>query len=161
MSSNMLWKIGLIVAVIAASVFYLYPPEERINLGLDLRGGSHIVMQVVTQSALKYETDLDQSRIGQALKDKALVYGSISSTPDFQGLEIRGTDPAKRGDVRKVLTDYMGQWKIDDLGSGGWKVSMTPQIRQAIETNAVDTTLQTLRTRIDGLGVREAVIQKQ
>jgi preprotein translocase subunit SecD len=161
MQQNMLWKIGLILAVIAVSIFYLYPPKERINLGLDLQGGSHIVMQVVTQSALKYEIDLDQTRVGQALKDKGLVYAAITPTPDSQALEITGTDPGKRGDVRKVLTDYMGQWKIDDLGSGGWRVSMTPQIRQAIETNAVDTTLTTLRTRIDGLGVREAVIQKQ
>jgi preprotein translocase subunit SecD len=160
MPTNLLWKIALIVAVIAISVFYVYPPEERINLGLDLRGGAHILMQVKTDSALKYELDLDQSRIGQALKTKGVTYASISAVGNT-ALEVKGTDPARRADVRATLDDYLGQWKIDDLGSGNWRITMTPEIRRAIETTAVDTTLETLRTRIDELGVSERVVQKQ
>ncbi len=160
MGKNISWRILLILGVLAVSVFYTYPPQERINLGLDLKGGSHIVLQVETKSALKYEMDLTLSRIGQALKEANLTYASISA-PEPTRLELRGTDPARRADVRKILDDLVGQWEIRDLGGGDWRVTMPLPIQTAIETNAVETTLNTMRERIDELGVREPVVQKQ
>ena len=160
MAKNLSWKIALIVAVLAVAGYFTYPPKDRINLGLDLQGGSHIVMQVETTSAVKYEMDLTQSRIGQALKEKGLAYGSVSS-PEPSVLEVQGTDPSRRADVRKVLDDYVGQWDIKDLGSGSWRLIMPLVARTAIEKNAVETTLTTLRSRIDELGVREPIVQKQ
>lgn len=160
MLKNLGWKIPLILVVLAVSVFYLYPPSERINLGLDLRGGSHIVMQVETRSALKYEMDLTVSRVGQALRDKGIAFKSIAS-PDPTVLDLKGADPSRRADVRRVLDDYVGQWEIKDQGSGNWQVVMPVPVRNAIETNAVETTLTTLRNRIDELGVREPVVQKE
>ena len=111
MPKSMSWKIPLIVVVVGLAAFYLYPPQDRINLGLDLRGGSHIIMQVETQSAVKYEMDLTISRIGQALKDKGLTFGSVSS-PSIGVLDLKGADPARRGDIRRVLEDHVGQWEI-------------------------------------------------
>ena len=160
MPKSMSWKIPLIVVVVGLAAFYLYPPQDRINLGLDLRGGSHIIMQVETQSAVKYEMDLTISRIGQALKDKGLTFGSISS-PSIGVLDLKGADPARRGDIRRVLDDHVGQWEIRDSGAGNWRVAMPPTIQNAIATNAVETTLTTLRNRIDELGVREPIVQKE
>jgi preprotein translocase subunit SecD len=160
MSKSMSWKIPLIVVVVGLAAFYLYPPKDRINLGLDLRGGSHIIMQVETQSAIKYEMDLTVSRIGQALKEKGVTFGGMT-TPSNGVLEIKGTDPGKRGDVRRVLDDYVGQWDIRDQGAGNWRITMPPTIQNTIETNAVETTLTTIRNRIDELGVREPTVQKE
>ena len=158
MAKDVMWKLALIFGVLALALFFIW--WRPINLGLDLRGGSHIVMQVETQSAVKYEIDLTISRLGQYLKEKGLSYGSISS-PEAGAIEIRGTDPSRRSEVRRVLDDYVGQWEIRDLGSGGWRVTMPLQVRNVIETNAVDTTLTTIRNRIDELGVREPIVQKQ
>lgn len=160
MSKKLGWKVPLILAVIAAAVFYLYPPAEKINLGLDLRGGSHILMQVETRTAVKYEMDLAISRIGQALKERGVTFGSVGS-PDAGVLEVQGTDPARRGDVRKVLDDFFGQWEIRDAGSGAWRVTMPLEVRAAIEERAVEMTLTTIRNRIDELGVREPTVQRE
>jgi len=160
MPKSLLWKILLIVGVVGLAGVFVYPPERKINLGLDLRGGSHIVMQVETDSSVKYEMDLTQSRIGQALKEKGLTYASVSSDgPEV--LVVRGTDPGRRADVREVLEGYLGRWRIDDQGSGNWRATMPAEVRAAIEKTAVETTLATLRNRIDGLGVREPIVQKQ
>ena len=51
MSNTIMWKLGLIVGVVALSVWLFYPPKETINLGLDLQGGSHLVLQVETSAA--------------------------------------------------------------------------------------------------------------
>ena len=81
MSNNpLLWKIVLIVVVVAGALFSAYPPEDKINLGLDLRGGLHILMQVETGTALKYELDLTTARLGQALKERNISYASIVPT---------------------------------------------------------------------------------
>ncbi len=159
MSSTLKWKVPVILVVVAVSVVLFYPPKDRINLGLDLQGGSHLVMQVETSSAVKNEVNLAISRIGQALKDKSLKYTSVSS-PEPTVLEVKGTDPARSADVRQVLDDHIGQWSISDQGSGSWRASLSPTMVRQIETTAVETTLTALRNRIDELGVKEPIVQK-
>src|SRR4029450_6326053 len=102
MSKNLWWKILLIVVPLGLSIAAIYPPKDKISLGLDLRGGAHILMQIDTASAIAYSTDLAQTRVGQALKDAGIAYGSISS-PRAGSLRIEGVDPARSVDVRKVL----------------------------------------------------------
>jgi preprotein translocase subunit SecD len=150
----------IILAVVAAAAWYVYPPAESINLGLDLRGGAHILMQVDTESALIYEMELTQSRIGQALKDDGISYDAIVPIGN-SGLELRGGDPAKDAEIRKVLKNLVGSWNLDALGDASYRVTMPGAVQGTITTAAIETTLSTLRNRIDQLGVREPTIQKQ
>ena len=98
MSRNpLLWKFVLILVVVVLAAFAFYPPEEKINLGLDLRGGAHILMEGDTDATLKWEMDAIQSRVGQALTQREIPYASVvSSGPGT--LEVRGTDPARSSD---------------------------------------------------------------
>jgi preprotein translocase subunit SecD len=160
MKSPLSWKLALIVLVIGLAAFFSFPPSERINLGLDLRGGAHILMQVKTESALKYQLDLTQNQIGQQLKERGLSYASITPA-DRVTLELRGTDPARRAEVREVLQTVIADWQVAAVGDGDWRASMPPQQQTYYETTAVDTTLTTLRNRIDALGVAEPLVQKQ
>jgi preprotein translocase subunit SecD len=156
----LLWKFILIFAIIGLTALSAYPPEEKINLGLDLRGGAYILMQVETESALKYELDLAASRIGGNLDDEGLSYASILPTGPAT-LEVRGTDPGRRGEVRAVLDRNVSQWDIQARGGGDFAISMPPQLRAVVETSSVETTLTVLRKRIDSLGVSEPIVQKQ
>ena len=58
MPRKVLWKVLLVLGVIAVCMIPIYPPKEKIKLGLDLQGGAYIVMQVDTGSAIAYETGL-------------------------------------------------------------------------------------------------------
>ena len=160
MPKELMWKLVLIVVVVGLAIFMLYPPEERINLGLDLQGGSHIIMQVETGSAVKYELDLTQSRIGQFFKARNLKYDATVPT-ETGAFEIRGTDPGQRSEVRDALEEQIGGWEIRDIGSGNWRVRMTPEYVKLVEDSGVETTLTIIRNRIDALGVREPLVQKQ
>ena len=53
MAKNLRWKVLTVVAVVVAAAAAVYPLEDRIRLGLDLRGGAHMVMQVETDDALQ------------------------------------------------------------------------------------------------------------
>jgi preprotein translocase subunit SecD len=161
MSNNpLLWKFIVILAVIGGALFSAYPPEEKINLGLDLRGGLHILMQVETGTALKYQLDLTTARLGQALKDRDISYASIVPTAAAT-LEIRGTDPDLRAEVREVLDLLVRGWQILDVGGGVWRIELPPHAKSTIESNAIQVTMSTLRKRIDSLGVASPTVQQQ
>ena len=77
MRSDIMWKVGLIVAVLALSVYSLYPPKDRIKLGLDLKGGVHLVIQVQTDDALKVQGDQEIARLDDRLRGDAVTVKSI------------------------------------------------------------------------------------
>ncbi len=159
--SNLNWKWVVILAVIAFAAFYSYPPGERINLGLDLRGGAHIVMRVDTASAVGHAAELTEDRIGQNLTQKQLRYESVRVTEDA-ALEVRGADPARRSEVRQAILEVVGDtWDIDAVGGGDFRLTMPPGTRSVLADRAVQTTLSVLRERIDGMGVAEPVLQQQ
>jgi preprotein translocase subunit SecD len=161
MSSNpLLWKLVLIGVVVAGAVVAGYPPAEKINLGLDLRGGAHILMEVDTAAAVTYQVELTQSRIGQQLKEEGIGYEAIVTLGEAS-LELRGTDASKVAEAREVLDAVVGGWEVVDAGSGTWRATMPPDLRTYYATTAVDMTLATMRNRIDALGVGEQLVQKQ
>lgn len=159
MSSALKWKVPVILGVLALAIWLSFPLEEKINLGLDLQGGSHLVMQVDTDSAVRNEVNLAITRVGSLLQERGIPYAGISS-PEPGILEITGIDPARSEDARRALEDVVGQWEISFAG-GSVRARLSPEQRRAIENVAVETTLETLRERVDELGVREPIIQKQ
>jgi len=158
--SNLGWKFLLIAVVIGGAFAFGFPPKDRINLGLDLRGGAHILMEVHTESAIDYQLGLTQGWIGNGLKDEELTYDSIVSIGDGT-LEVRGTDPTRETEVREVLNEVVGTWNMSKQGASNWQVTMPPDQRAYHEQAAIDITLDTMRTRIDSLGVADPLLQKQ
>ena len=160
MKKPLIWKFVAILGIVAAAAYFSYPPEEKINLGLDLRGGAHILMQVQTGSAVEYEMDLTLDRIGQRMKENGITYGSIVPA-DEAVLEIRGVPETAAEQTRAMLSAMLGQWDISTTGQGIWRVTMPASTVGAVERDAVERTLTILRKRVDALGVAEPTVQRQ
>jgi preprotein translocase subunit SecD len=160
MSNTIMWKLGVILGVVGLSVWSFYPPKQTINLGLDLQGGSHLVLQVETAAAVKSEVDLAINRVGQMLKEKGIPYGAIVSATSGFGLDLQGTDPARATDVREILDTIVPNWTVSPSGAD-WSIRVPDGVRRQIEATSVETTLTVLRQRVDELGVKEPIIQKQ
>jgi preprotein translocase subunit SecD len=158
--SSLAWKFLLIAVVIVLALYFSSPPDERIKLGLDLQGGAHILMQVELGSAVRYELGQTQQRIGVNLSDENLTYDSILVTDD-NTLEVRGTDPAHSAEVREVISGVVQRWTITSPAEGDYRMVMPSDLRAFVEKDAVETTLETLRNRIDGLGVSDPLVQPQ
>ena len=94
------------------------------------------------------------------LDEDSLPYASILPV-GASSIELRGTDPAQRAEVREALDSVVGQWDIDSLGNGDWRITLPPNMRAFIETNAVKQTLNILRNRIDEFGVADPIITEQ
>lgn len=160
MSKNpLVWKFILIAVVIGVSIMFTFPPKDRINLGLDLKGGAHYLMQVETDTAIKFEMDRVQNSLGQRFKTDEISYEAILPVGEA-ALEIRGTNPDQRAEIRVTLEQFVQSWDQESLGDGTWRIRMPSSYRAQVELEAVDTTLATIRKRIDSLGVSDPTIQK-
>ena len=80
MAKNLRWKLLVIVGVVALAVWAFYPPEQKVRLGLDLKGGVHLVMRVQTDDALKLETEMTAERLREYL-----LKGGFIIFDDFEG----------------------------------------------------------------------------
>jgi len=176
MKKNLNNKIALIIALLVVCLLSIFwgatgvTPKDlgaaltkRIHLGLDLKGGAHLILQVVVAEAVNAETDNTVGRVQQDLKAAGLsftqVYKPDPATP--QTLRLEGTAAAKSSAVRSILD---GKYATEyDLTGGGadntWTLTMKPNVVAALESKTVDQAIETIRDRVDTLGVSEPVIQ--
>jgi len=153
------WKIILVLAVILLALFLAYPPGKKINLGLDLEGGMHLVFQVVTDDAINIETDQEITRLQDQLKRKNIEYEKITKG-EIGKFSIQKINPDQEGQLRDVLDDYFKEWNYSIIGD---TVSFTirPNVSQYLRDQSVNQAKETIQNRVDQFGVAEPTIQRQ
>ena len=134
---------------------------QRIHLGLDLQGGAHLVLQVVVNDAVNAETDNTMSRIQQDLQ--AAKLGGTAGKPDAanpQIIKVTGVEPGKTGNVRDTLSNTLSSEYDIVTNSADKSVSLTmkPSVLTALKDKTVTQAIDTIRDRVDRLGVSEPVI---
>src|SRR5438477_8062555 len=137
--------------------------KENIRLGLDLRGGTHLVLQVVTDDAIRAETDQAIEGLRQQLQRGNVIFRQLIRTQNntFQAV---GVDPAKDSDFRRILNERFTEWDL--ISTAGevpntYTMRLKPAQEREYSDQSVDQAINTIRNRIDQLGVGETVIQKQ
>jgi preprotein translocase subunit SecD len=136
---------------------------DRINLGLDLKGGIHLVLQVHVAESINSTTDRDVERIQDDLS-KATVTGATVGKLDPahpEAISVTGVSAANTSSTRAILqgVDY-NNYDVATSSDGSFKLTMKPGAIRDLETRTLDTSIETIRQRIDSLGVTEPVIQK-
>src|SRR4030095_393643 len=104
MAKNLRWKVIFIVAVIACAVWSFYPPDQRVRLGLDLKGGVHLVLRVQTDDALKLETQTTADRLAEQLKTGNIGVSGGTST-SATTFTVAGVRPDQDQAFRNALTE--------------------------------------------------------
>src|ERR1700761_2659567 len=136
---------------------------NNIHLGLDLKGGIHLVLQVMVQEAVSAETDNAAAQIQTDLQQAGLSARSVLK-PDPKKpeiIQIQGTPADRVGDVRSLLDSRYGQqYLIASEPNNSWTLTMKGTEVQAIEQRAVQQSIDTIGTRINALGVTEPTIQE-
>jgi len=155
------------VTLLSISLFAGFPPsaakmKQKVHLGLDLRGGTHLVLQVVTDDAIRAETDQSIETMKQQLNKENIVFRQLARTQTniFQAV---GVDPNKDADFRRILNERFTEWDL--ISTAGetpntYTIRLKPNQEQSFREQSVDQAINTIRNRIDQLGVGEVVIQK-
>src|SRR5438094_5905407 len=101
-----LWaRIGLVAAVIIASLWYLYPPKKSINLGLDLQGGIHLVLGVDTSKAVQNQTERAAEDFKAALERKGIGVKKVARDGD-RSFTVELASPSSWNDALTVASQF-------------------------------------------------------
>jgi preprotein translocase subunit SecD len=177
MKKNLNGRIALIVAVLVIFIYGIFGVPsgvtgsallasitKRIHLGLDLQGGAHLILQVVVSEAVSAETDSAVGRVQQTLKTANIGFSQVYKPDPAKPTVIRieGIAAGKSSDVRSLLdSKYSNEYDFTGGGSeNSLIVTMKPPVEQALEKKTVQQAIETIRDRVDSLGVSEPVIQE-
>ena len=160
MRKEFYWKIVLILVVVVVSVWFAHPIKEKINLGLDLQGGMHLVLDVEAEKAVESTLDRYVMNLRDAFKKDKIESASVERDKD--NILINLSDTSKEKDVEKAVSEITDMEKISSSsGSNRMVYQINGKMRKYIEERAVDQGLETIRNRIDQFGVAEPSIQRQ
>ncbi|HXR39750.1 MAG TPA: protein translocase subunit SecD [Terracidiphilus sp.] len=183
MNKNLNKKMALIIAFLAVCIYGIIGVPsgfsgkalqdsitKRIHLGLDLRGGAHLILQVVVAEAVSAETDNTVARVQADLKTANLTFTQVykpypltrpddpTAKPDV--IRVEGVAPASSATARTTLDDkYSNEYDVTGGGAdNSFTLTMKPSVETALEQKTVDQAIETITDRVNSLGVSEPVI---
>ena len=175
MNPNLKWKALFIFAVILFCLYFLfgYPvfPTSlaqvkdnfgaQIKLGLDLQGGTHLILQVQVQEAIAQETDTTVDRLTTLLRSKNIHYDEVRRVDDTHIL-VRNIDPAQSSQLSDIVgTQYTNVWDMASAAgeTNSYTLTLRPGAIAALQEQTVTQSLETIAQRINALGLTEPTIQ--
>jgi preprotein translocase subunit SecD len=173
MNSQLRWKFIFIAAVILFCIYGLvcvptFPTSwaqvkqnlaDRIKLGLDLKGGSHLVLQVQVDEAIGQRCDQAVDQITKQLHEKNITVGEIRRVDDTHIL-VRNVDPNTSGAFRDLVSTQFTDWAMAPAAGedNGYLLTMKPSIVADLRRDTMDQSLETITRRINALGLTEPTI---
>jgi preprotein translocase subunit SecD len=175
MNPNLKWKALFIVLVILGCIYGLvglptFPTSvtqlkdnfsHQIKLGLDLQGGTHLVLQVQTQEAIAQETDQMVERITTWLRSKNIYYDEVRRVDDTHIL-VRNVDSARVSEFRDYVNQQFANfWDMSPAAGdpSGYTLTLRGAAIAQIQETTMTQSLETIERRINALGLTEPTIQ--
>jgi preprotein translocase subunit SecD len=176
MNKTFLWKTLLILGILLFFLFGIFgvpksfsgqglrtAVTDHINLGLDLRGGTHLILQVKVNDAVNVDAQNAIEVLKQQLRGHKIDYADITQSdpqnnPDH--LLLKGVQPGSRTDLLGIVSDHLPEYNISGGADNSWNLAMKPQMLGDLKNKAVTQAIETIRNRIDALGVSEPTIQE-
>jgi preprotein translocase subunit SecD len=169
MGKNLASRTGFIIAVLLIFTYGIFgiphgglkqSLERRINLGLDLKGGTHLVLQVHVAEAVNSDTDRDVQALNTALASTGATAAKLDPAhPEI--ITISGGSPTQQSAIHDIITgtEYAG-YDVASTGNGGYTMTLKLSEIRSVEERALDTSIDTIRERVNTLGVSEPQIEK-
>ena len=135
---------------------------QPMYLGLDLRGGIHVLIDVDMDAAVKKSMERYAGDIRGLMRQNKLRYTTVSQ--DSEGVSVKFKDAAVRDEALEVIGDEFRDLLVDTADQGGdflVTARMGRQEQQEVKRFALDQNITTLRNRVNALGVSEPIIQQQ
>lgn len=175
MNPNLKWKGLFILAVIVFCLYFLfgYPTfptsfaqvkdnfKNQIKLGLDLQGGSQLILEVQVQEAVAQETDTTVDRLSTTLREKNVHYDEIRRVDDTHIL-VRNIDPSQYSILSDIVsTQYNNVWDIAPAAgeTNSFTLTLRPGAVAAIQEQTDTQATETIEQRINALGLTEPTVR--
>jgi preprotein translocase subunit SecD len=173
------WKIALVLGVCVLGLIYALPnlfpraemermpdwlPHEQINLGLDLQGGSHLLLEVDLDAVIEERLNSLVDEVRGALRPARIGYRGLGVRGDAVTFTL--TDPAEAPRALEILEELdpggiTPQLTFHEAGGGRIEIALSEDAARELQDSAVRQSLEIVRRRIDEVGTREPTIQRQ
>jgi preprotein translocase subunit SecD len=177
MNPNLKWKVLFISLVILGCIYGLiglptFPTSvadlknnfsQQIKLGLDLQGGTHLILQVQTQEAIAQETDQTVDRLTTQMRAKNIHYDEMRRVDDTHIL-VRNVASDQLSDFRDLVTSQLQNvWDMSPAAGdpNGYTLTLRPSAIAAIREQTMTQSIETIERRINALGLTEPTIQQR
>jgi preprotein translocase subunit SecD len=174
MQKNLLLKTGIIVATLLIVVYgMLGIPKslsseglknallDRIHLGLDLKGGTHLILQVMVNEAVGAQSDHAIEILKDELQKAKVNYADIAKADNQpEKVVIKGLPLDASSTVRGIVSDRLPEYDVASGTENSWTLTMKPQVLVDLKDRTLEQSIEAIRTRVDTLGVSEPLIQK-
>ena len=180
MTSNLKIKILVIVVVILACIYGIIglPTskdqlvanwQKNIHLGLDLKGGSQLVLQVQIQDAFKAEADTVIQRLKDQLAAKGIMYVEMSRNepPTIQSadtiqIDVKGVPSTSAGDFRQLVNDnFSGIWNLTPVNQTDYRLNIKTSEAIKLRQDTLTQSMNTIEKKINALGLAESSVQQR
>ncbi len=176
MNRNFLLKLGSIVATVLFFLFGIFgipksfsrqgllaAVSDHIHLGLDLSGGTHLILQVQVNDAVNVVAQNAMEVLKEQLRTRKIDFADITQ-PDQQNnpdhLVLKGVQPSARADLLSIVQERLSEYDITGAPDNSWNLAMKPSALTDLKSKAVTQAIRTIRNRIDALGVSEPTIEE-
>ncbi|MFZ0412107.1 MAG: protein translocase subunit SecD [Candidatus Acidiferrales bacterium] len=173
MNSQLRWKFIFILIVILVCIYGIiglpnFPRSfaqvrdnlaQQIHLGLDLKGGSHLVLQVQVDEAIGVRCDQAVDELTKDLHDKNVGFGEISRV-DNTHILVRNVDIATSSAFRDLVSSQFPEWTLSAAAGeqNGYLLTMQPTVIADLRKQTMDQSLETISRRINAMGLTEPTI---
>jgi preprotein translocase subunit SecD len=175
MNKNFLWKLVFIVGTMLFFLFGIFgvPKSlsgqglltaltDHIHLGLDLKGGTHLILQVQVNDAVNVVAQNAVEVLKEQLRNRKIDYTDVSqadpqNNPDQ--IVLKGVQSSARGDLLDIVHTRLPDYDITGGSQNTWTMAMKPSALNDLKNKAVTQAIDTIRNRIDALGVSEPTIE--
>lgn len=141
--------------------------QENIRLGLDLKGGSHLVLEVQVQDAVKADADQTMDRLKEDLKKQNIAWAGMERNDPQTvaeagnvAISIKGVPLTQAGDFRNIVSDRYPNYVLSAVSSTDYSLRLKPAELISLKRDTVQRTRDTLENRINQLGVAESAVQQ-
>jgi preprotein translocase subunit SecD len=168
------WKIFVILSICIISLWLSLPtflsdkhskllkwllPESTINLGLDLRGGSHLLLNVDFSTYLKEQLEMMQDSIRKELRTNKIGYSTLKADNESIRFTLRNKDDLNKAE--KVLYNLSNDLIINKQENKGFYITFKEPYLKGLKNNVVEQSIEIIRRRVDETGTKEPSIQRQ
>src|SRR5580658_6241030 len=132
---------------------------DRIKLGLDLKGGSHLVLQVQVDEAIGQRTDQAIDQLTKQVHEKNIIEGDIRRVDDTH-IEVDNVDTNTSGAFRDLISTQFTDWASAPAAGvvNGYLLTLRPSIIADMRRDTMSQALETITRRINALGLTEPTI---
>jgi preprotein translocase subunit SecD len=135
-------------------------PQSRMNFGIDLQGGLHLVMGVDTEKAIQLKTDHVGDELVEAVKAKGKALKSVRRPGDAPVLEIVLENSDDWSTLKPLLDERKDTWEVRSHSGERVIIAMREAYENSLKEDAVAQAEKTLRNRIDKYGVSEPEVRR-